>query len=84
MTRVGNEAGGLRPLLRRQILQLDYLLCRGQQALDLWQHGPGAGLAGRGQDVVDLGPNSIGNFWLEKPLEFWLEIPYTNKKLKNG
>ena len=24
------------------------------------------------------------DFLLEKPLEFWLEIPYTNKKFKNG
>ena len=35
-----------------------------------------------------LGPNSIGNFWLklwlEKSLEFWLEIPYNKKKLTNG
>ena len=35
-----------------------------------------------------LGPNSIEKCWLEfrleKPLEFWLEIPYTKKKLKNG
>ena len=35
-----------------------------------------------------LGPNSMENFWLEfrleKPLEFWLEITYTKKKLKNG
>ena len=23
-------------------------------------------------------------FRLEKPLEFWLEIPYTKKKFKNG
>ena len=23
-------------------------------------------------------------FWLEKPLEFWLDIPYTKKKLKIG
>ena len=33
------------------------------------------------------GPNSIEKlyleFRLEKPLEFWLEIPYTKKKLKN-
>ena len=30
-----------------------------------------------------LGPNSIEKFWLEfwleKPLEFWLDIPYTKK-----
>ena len=35
-----------------------------------------------------LGPNSIENFWLEfwleKSLEFWLEIPHTKKMLKNG
>ena len=31
-----------------------------------------------------LGPNSIEKFWLEKPLEFWLEIPYTKKMFKNG
>ena len=30
------------------------------------------------------GGNSIGKIWLEKPLEFWLKIPYTNKKFKNG
>ena len=23
-------------------------------------------------------------FWLEKSLEFWLEIPYTKKMFKNG
>ena len=37
---------------------------------------------------VWVGPNSIETFWLElwlaKPLEFWLEIPYTLKMLKNG
>ena len=35
-----------------------------------------------------LGPNSIGKFWfefwLEKPLEFWLEIPYSKKMFKIG
>ena len=31
------------------------------------------------------GPNSIENVWLEKPVEFWLEIPHTQKKkLKNA
>ena len=34
-----------------------------------------------------LGPNSIEifwlEFWLEKPLEFWLEISYTKKMFKN-
>ena len=38
--------------------------------------------------LLNLGGNSIENFWLqfrvEKPLEFWLEIPYTKKTLKNG
>ena len=43
----------------------------------------------RGQpDVDELGSNSIEKFWLEfwpeKSLEFWLEIPYTKKKFKNG
>ena len=36
--------------------------------------------------VVDLGPNSIETlwheFWLEKLLEFRLEIPYTGKMFK--
>ena len=35
-----------------------------------------------------LGPNSIEKNWpefrLERSLEFWLEIPYTKKLLKNG
>ena len=35
-----------------------------------------------------LGPNSIQHFWLEfwlkKPLEFWLEIPYTKKMFKKS
>ena len=35
-----------------------------------------------------LGPNSIEKcwleFWLEKPLEFWLQIPCTKKMFKNG
>ena len=35
---------------------------------------------------VLLGPNSIENFWLEfwleKSLEFWLEIPYTKKNVQ--
>ena len=31
----------------------------------------------------EQGRDSIGNFWLEKPLEFWLEIPYTKKMFKN-
>ena len=34
------------------------------------------------------GPNSIENnclnFWLEKSLKFWLEIPHTKKLFKNG
>ena len=30
------------------------------------------------------GGNSIEKNWLEKPLEFWLDIPYTKKKFKNG
>ena len=34
------------------------------------------------------GPNSIEKiwleFWLEKPLEFWLEISYTKKMFKNA
>ena len=38
--------------------------------------------------AVNLGPNSIEKIWLEfrleKPLEFWLEIPYTKKMFKNG
>ena len=38
--------------------------------------------------LFPLGHNSIGKFWLEfrleKPLEFWLEIPYTKKMFKNG
>ena len=43
----------------------------------------------RGQpDVDELGSNSIEIFWLEfwpeKSLEFWLEIPYTKKMFKNG
>ena len=29
------------------------------------------------------GPNSIDKFWLEKSLEFSLEIPYTKKMFKN-
>ena len=37
---------------------------------------------------LPLGPNSIETFWLEfwleKSLEFWLEIPYTEKVFKNG
>ena len=28
-----------------------------------------------------LGSDSIEKFWLEKSLEFWLEIPYTRKKM---
>ena len=37
-----------------------------------------------------LGPNSIEQVWLEvevwleKPLAFWLEIPYTKKMFTNG
>ena len=38
--------------------------------------------------TVTLGPNSIEKIWfefrLEKPLEFWLEIPYTKKTFKDG
>ena len=41
-----------------------------------------------GADQEVLGGISIGKFWLEcqieKSLEFWVEIPYTNKKFKNG
>ena len=41
----------------------------------------------RVQAVVLMGPNSIETFllefWLEKSLEIWLEIPYTKKKLTN-
>ena len=29
------------------------------------------------------GAIQLKKFWLEKPLEFWLDIPYTRKKLKN-
>ena len=29
------------------------------------------------------GGDSIGTIWLEKSLEFWLEIPYTEKTFKN-
>ena len=32
-------------------------------------------------NVAALGGNSKYKFWLEKPLEFWLEIPYNDKKL---
>ena len=36
----------------------------------------------------NLGPNSIEKcwleFWLEKSLEFWLEITHTKKLIKNG
>ena len=28
------------------------------------------------------GHNSIKKFWLEEPLEFWLETPHTKTKLK--
>ena len=41
----------------------------------------------RVRQVVVLGPNSIDNFWLEfrleQLLEFWLEIPYTEKIFKD-
>ena len=30
-----------------------------------------------------LGPNSIEKFWLEKSLEFWLEIPSTKEMFTN-
>ena len=33
---------------------------------------------------VSQGPNSIEKVWLEKPLEFWLEIHYTKKMFGNG
>ena len=32
---------------------------------------------------VTLGGNSIEKCWLEKSLEFWLEIPYTKEMFKN-
>ena len=39
-------------------------------------------------ECVALGPNSIEKiwleFWLEKPLEVWLEMSYTKKMFKNG
>ena len=42
----------------------------------------------KGLKAADHGPNSIEilylEFRLEKLLEFWQEIPYTKKKLKNG
>ena len=48
------------------------------------EHGRAGRGRGHGPDLPDgLGPNSIEKFWLEKSLEFWLEIPYTKKKLKN-
>ena len=38
--------------------------------------------------TVKQGPDSVEiiwrDFWLEKPLEFWLEIPNTEKRFKNG
>ena len=44
------------------------------------------GLAASVEKAI-LEPDSIENFWLEfwleKPLEFLLEIPYTKKKSKN-
>ena len=51
-------------------------------------HGGVVGAGDEGLVHVDLGPNSIEKFrlefWLEKSLEFWLEIPYTMKMFKNG
>ena len=62
--------------------------------LDPVAHLPlGAVVAGEGDGLefgavdhalVVLGPNSIGNFWIEKSLEFWFEIPLTEKMLKSG
>ena len=41
-----------------------------------------------GDGVLLLGGDSIEKVWLEfrleKPLEFWLEIPFTKKTFKNG
>ena len=67
--------------------------------LDPVAHLPlGAVVAGEGDGLefgavdhalVVLGPNSIEKiwlelFWLEKSLEFWFEIPHTEKMLKSG
>ena len=35
-------------------------------------------------DVDTRDPIQLKQFWLEKPLEFLLEIPYTEKNLRNG
>ena len=42
-----------------------------------------AGLAALLGHRLALGPNSIETFQLEKPIEFWLEIPYVKKMVKN-
>ena len=58
----------------------------------LAQPGPLRGLRGEGPRGAERagpqGPNSIEKiwleFWLEKRLEFWLEIPYTKKWFEKG
>ena len=65
------------------------LIARPEDRLRQWtrrvRYWTGVGWRGVGVDE-DLGDNSIEKkwleFWLEKPLEFWPEIPYTNKKFK--
>ena len=50
--------------------------------------GDEVGRRRRGERRCPLGPNSIDTFQLgfqlEKPLEFWGEIPYTKKMFKMG
>ena len=67
-----------------------------EHVLLLWAHDVGGALGEVAEEprpdeevqLVWLGPNSIEKIWLEfrleKPLEFWLEIPYSMKLFKNG
>ena len=46
--------------------------------------GPSSVLADSASGNTQQGGNSIEFVWPEKPLEFWLEIPCTNKSSKIG